>query len=302
MASATLASSQQFGQIHGHDGRTGRSHVVVVAQGHQAATWRGCGRASRSDRWPSASVGDESASTGRGQTTTRIRTNATRPCTACGRHGPWVSDSRASSSWSPVRAASPPPALAGSPPRARASGSSREIPPRPRPWPTSIAADGGRVEWVAADLRDEAATVAAFGTLRTAFGRFDGLFAVAGGSGRRFGDGPIHEIPLEGWQETLDLNGTPAFMAAREVVRVMLDTPAARRGRAWIDRAGQQRAGQPPVTPPVRDPCLCGGQGRGGRAGPDDGRVLRAARDPRQRPRARPGRDADVRSRRRPIR
>jgi NAD(P)-dependent dehydrogenase (short-subunit alcohol dehydrogenase family) len=90
----------------------------------------------------------------------------------------------------------------------------------------SIAKAGGRVEWAAADLRDEGATVAAFEALRTAFGRFDGLFAVAGGSGRRFGDGPIHEIPLEGWQETLDMNGTPAFMAAREVVRVMLDTPA----------------------------------------------------------------------------
>jgi NAD(P)-dependent dehydrogenase (short-subunit alcohol dehydrogenase family) len=89
---------------------------------------------------------------------------------------------------------------------------------------TSIAETGGRVEWASADLRDEAATVAAFETLRSVYGRFDGLFAVAGGSGRRFGDGPVHEIPLEGWQETLAQNGTPAFLAAREVVRVMLET------------------------------------------------------------------------------
>ncbi len=92
---------------------------------------------------------------------------------------------------------------------------------------TSITGDGGRVEWAAADLRDEAATVAAFEGLRGAFGRFDGLFAVAGGSGRKFGDGPIHEIPLEGWQETLAQNGTPAFLASREVVRVMLDSEVA---------------------------------------------------------------------------
>jgi NAD(P)-dependent dehydrogenase (short-subunit alcohol dehydrogenase family) len=90
----------------------------------------------------------------------------------------------------------------------------------------SIAKAGGSVEWAAADLRDEAATVAAFGTLHAAFGRFDGLFAVAGGSGRRFGDGPVHEIPLEGWQETLAQNGTPAFLAAREVVRAMLEATA----------------------------------------------------------------------------
>lgn len=86
----------------------------------------------------------------------------------------------------------------------------------------SIVENGGRAEWAVADLRDEAATVAAFEGLRSTFGRFDGLFAVAGGSGRRFGDGPVHEIPLEGWQETLAQNGTPAFLAAREVVRVML--------------------------------------------------------------------------------
>ncbi len=90
---------------------------------------------------------------------------------------------------------------------------------------TSIADSGGRAEWAAADLRDETATVAAFEALRVAFGRFDGLFAVAGRSGRKFGDGPLHEIPLEGWQETLDMNGTPAFLAAREVVRAMLDAP-----------------------------------------------------------------------------
>ena len=38
------------------------------------------------------------------------------------------------------------------------------------------------------------------------FGRIDGLFAVAGGSGRRFGDGPIHEVSDEGWDRTLGLN------------------------------------------------------------------------------------------------
>jgi NAD(P)-dependent dehydrogenase (short-subunit alcohol dehydrogenase family) len=94
-----------------------------------------------------------------------------------------------------------------------------------------ILADGGRAGWAMADLRDEAATIAAVQAARETFGRIDGLFAVAGGSGRRFGDGPLHEITLEGWTETLALNGTPAFLAAREVVRTMLDLPTDADGR-----------------------------------------------------------------------
>ena len=35
------------------------------------------------------------------------------------------------------------------------------------------------------------------------FGRIDGLFSVAGGSGRRFGDGPIHEVTGDAWDATL---------------------------------------------------------------------------------------------------
>jgi NAD(P)-dependent dehydrogenase (short-subunit alcohol dehydrogenase family) len=89
-----------------------------------------------------------------------------------------------------------------------------------------IAAAGGRIAWAAADLRDEAATVAAVGRARERFGRIDGLFAVAGGSGRRFGDGPLHEMTVEGWSETLAINGLPAFLASREVVRAMLELPA----------------------------------------------------------------------------
>jgi NAD(P)-dependent dehydrogenase (short-subunit alcohol dehydrogenase family) len=89
-----------------------------------------------------------------------------------------------------------------------------------------ILAAEGRAAWAAADLRDEAQTIAAVAAAREAFGRIDGLFAVAGGSGRRFGDGPLHEITAEGWTETISLNGMPAFLATREVVRTMLALPA----------------------------------------------------------------------------
>ena len=50
-------------------------------------------------------------------------------------------------------------------------------------------------------------------------GRIDALFNVAGGSGRRFGDGPLHECTGEGWSQTFDLNLTTAFRMNRAVLR-----------------------------------------------------------------------------------
>jgi NAD(P)-dependent dehydrogenase (short-subunit alcohol dehydrogenase family) len=54
------------------------------------------------------------------------------------------------------------------------------------------------------------------------FGGLDGLYHVAGGSGRRWGDGPLHEITDEGWRKTLDLNLTSVFFSNRAAVRQML--------------------------------------------------------------------------------
>ncbi|GAA4314286.1 SDR family oxidoreductase [Compostibacter hankyongensis] len=54
------------------------------------------------------------------------------------------------------------------------------------------------------------------------WGSFDGLYHVAGGSGRKMGDGPLHEITLEGWQQTLELNLTSVMLSNRAAVRVFL--------------------------------------------------------------------------------
>ena len=56
----------------------------------------------------------------------------------------------------------------------------------------------------------------------TQFGGFDGLYHVAGGSGRRWGDGPLHEISDEGWRKTIDLNLTSIFFSNRAAVRQFL--------------------------------------------------------------------------------
>jgi NAD(P)-dependent dehydrogenase (short-subunit alcohol dehydrogenase family) len=85
-----------------------------------------------------------------------------------------------------------------------------------------IVAAGAAASWASADLTDEASSIEAVQACVERFGRIDGLFAVAGGSGRRFGDGPLDSMPLEGWVKTFELNGLPAFLSTREVLKVML--------------------------------------------------------------------------------
>ena len=82
-----------------------------------------------------------------------------------------------------------------------------------------------RVSWTAADVSDEAQTEAAFALCRERYGRLDGLFAVAGGSGRPLGDGLLHEVSLAAWNATLALNLTTGFLPAREATRMMLGQP-----------------------------------------------------------------------------
>ena len=55
-----------------------------------------------------------------------------------------------------------------------------------------------------------------------AFGGFHGLYHVAGGSGRRFGDGPLHEITDEGWERTLHWNLSSLFRSNRAAARRFL--------------------------------------------------------------------------------
>lgn len=63
----------------------------------------------------------------------------------------------------------------------------------------------------------------------TEFGGFDGLYHVAGGSGRRMGDGPLHEVTEEGIRATLQLNLEALILSNRAAVRQFLaqGTPGA---------------------------------------------------------------------------
>jgi NAD(P)-dependent dehydrogenase (short-subunit alcohol dehydrogenase family) len=62
-----------------------------------------------------------------------------------------------------------------------------------------------------------------------AFGRFDALYHVAGGSGRRFGDGPLHEVTDQAIESTLELNLNSVLFSNRAAVNAFLaqGTPGA---------------------------------------------------------------------------
>ena len=84
--------------------------------------------------------------------------------------------------------------------------------------------------WAAAELTDEAAVGRAVDAALERFGRIDALFSAAGGSGRRFGDGPIHSMTAEAWDATLALNlRTHALVCAR-VVGQMREQPVGEDG------------------------------------------------------------------------
>jgi NAD(P)-dependent dehydrogenase (short-subunit alcohol dehydrogenase family) len=72
------------------------------------------------------------------------------------------------------------------------------------------------------DATDPAHAPAAIALARERFGGFHGLFHVAGGSGRRMGDGPLHELTDEGIRATLELNLHSLILSNRAAVRQFL--------------------------------------------------------------------------------
>lgn len=87
----------------------------------------------------------------------------------------------------------------------------------------AVRRDGGEAEWHAADLTVEDDVEAAVSACVERFGRVDAVYNVAGISGRRFGDGPLHEATLGGWEAVLATNVTSLFLVSRAAVRRMLD-------------------------------------------------------------------------------
>lgn len=84
-----------------------------------------------------------------------------------------------------------------------------------------IEGEGGAASYAVADLTIEAEAVSAFEKAVGFLGAIDGIFAVAGASGRRFGDGPAHEVTLSAWAKTFEINTHPMFLATRFAIENM---------------------------------------------------------------------------------
>ena len=69
------------------------------------------------------------------------------------------------------------------------------------------------------DASESGTAEALIGDLVKEFGRLDGLYHVAGGSGRSRGDGPLHEVTDEGWRFTIDQNLTALAWSNRAAIR-----------------------------------------------------------------------------------
>ena len=79
---------------------------------------------------------------------------------------------------------------------------------------------------LSADVTDPDSIETAFGSaVEFLGGRLDVLFHVAGISGRRFGDGPLHECSAAGWDAVFAANARGTFLTNRAAVKWMLAQP-----------------------------------------------------------------------------
>lgn len=77
------------------------------------------------------------------------------------------------------------------------------------------------------DATDSECATAAIQTCVKQFGPLHGLYHVAGGSGRSMGDGPLHELSIDGWNKTLELNLTSLMFSNQSAVRTFREQRSA---------------------------------------------------------------------------
>lgn len=83
----------------------------------------------------------------------------------------------------------------------------------------AVAELGQQARGVAADATLSGSAEQAVALAVAEFGLLDALYHVAGGSGRREGDGALHDLTDEGWDYTLELNLKSVMMSNRAAVR-----------------------------------------------------------------------------------
>jgi NAD(P)-dependent dehydrogenase (short-subunit alcohol dehydrogenase family) len=81
---------------------------------------------------------------------------------------------------------------------------------------------GNNAVVIPGDATDESIAPDAIDICIKKFGAISGLYHVAGGSGRGAGDGPLHELSMDGWLKTLDMNLNSLMISNRAAVRAFL--------------------------------------------------------------------------------
>ncbi len=77
-------------------------------------------------------------------------------------------------------------------------------------------------EHIQLDLTQPAEVEAGVKEIAARHGQLDVLVNVAGGSGRKWGDGPADACSLEGWSKTIDLNLNSLFYCCKYALQAML--------------------------------------------------------------------------------
>jgi meso-butanediol dehydrogenase / (S,S)-butanediol dehydrogenase / diacetyl reductase len=111
-----------------------------------------------------------------------------------------------------------------------------------RPQPADLAAQfhdsEGRVSYEQADVTSPEQFSQVVDRVRDRFGTIDVLHANAGRL--IIGDGPVHETPIESWDQLFNLNVIGAFISCRYVLPVMLE---ARKGAIVVSSSIGARGG-----------------------------------------------------------
>ena len=82
---------------------------------------------------------------------------------------------------------------------------------------------GSKSESLVGDAVNPSTAIRAIELCINSFGSFHGLYHVAGGSGRKMGDGPLHNLTLDGWNKTLELNLTSLMLSNQAAIRQFLN-------------------------------------------------------------------------------
>lgn len=85
-----------------------------------------------------------------------------------------------------------------------------------------IVSRGGKATFFQTDLMKWEAVAATRYLTETRLGQIYTWINIAGGSGRQFGDGPIHECSDSAWDATLDLNLKTTFHGCKAALQAML--------------------------------------------------------------------------------